>query len=1385
MIADLKRGTNGLKALEQIVVEVENISRENHDVYPIPIETNGKTANQIILEFNKLKDYTQQKLDSFKKQVKDLETGLGTRLQQPILQQPIELSIEAIKRYSQAILDIKKTQNTIKLAKDTIKELNNIYKQKLLEEAGFTSYDELLTQIHELENKISDLKGRFLGGLRFRKQIKNLNSRITPLYNIYYSQYHNLMQDLDQGPISSLKNLEISYADEKRFEKLLLGGITSFTQGVLAKYKTVAKQLVSLDSKSQILDVNTLHSLIDDYVESFRPKIESRIKKVLDVYKKQDSKHSKEVVRILKNPELVDQALLVLKEKLRRSNIQSSIGWNSLDVGFDRSDLKKGSSLDERFKDLPYDIQEVIEQALMPSDKTINNEFSEFGYYVLQEPILESFYKVKKHVLNTFSNLSQQGFMVEAWTIKNEMYDIERCFKHLDNLIKSMDINKWFIFKNNEKVQQLYGEQALESFNNLIRDRIFDNLLTSRQHTNESISLGYKALEFKDGKAIVYNILNFWREPGYSGEYPFLSGDSLTMPFAVRYVLSLTNEELKSVEELRIPGVMDMINIIREHEKDLSINQRLYNKASKHLNKICGYHLKNGSEKEKQFALKTLIESELMGFSMGVVGDETKMHRNGVIKSIADYLELDEHVQENLSMNNEQYQYFMERIGFDVRRTNDVKRYRNTALAISKYYDEFNILLEKADKDLAKKIWEESKSIINQGYISDVSIQLPRLIDYLHAFKKGLVQSNLKDSEFGEFFKKRLSTLKKQIFSSKTPKTSDGSEDKPIENITEYVCKDIMMLRDLIHKTNESIKKCSLDPVLSVLKDEQRRVLEMLVYRKDVAKKTQHIVEYLKALDDDKTAKSFNKKDAHEKTGLEALASTAYNCDKGLVVPLIRGAINENIDIKDRIQLQNYLPRLEEFPEFVKACVNESLDQEAVFELLYNLSMIGEHSFELVAKINNKELDVKQVQESMRKLIQNNIKPTPYLLQNLIFSDDKDKRIDEWKNVMNSFTEGNFDANNELHRNLEYTRFRAIVDHEKVRSYIKNHFTFSQYLGIFDKKGKSLEAVITEQDRFEIECVAEEAKMLRDYVKAVNKRATDLGREVFLVPNLSYGYLPVSVIAEELEDEGVKVIMGVKVGSTESHKNREVINSRLFKGYRTQILNKQPIIVVVDGTKHMIARDNQNRAARYPDAYQGFLNQIIAINDALGFTDIKYSKIGKTDEDMVRLRQQPEFQRTVSVYKHIKQIIGKDNKTKKREPYRFAFWNTTGLELIIRSYRQKIGSVKPLNTEEIESPTMIFCNVGLLDEQLPKELNDKYPGLKHIPAYFDDSEKVINFEFGFDNYGVRYLNTLETEIKKVFGSKYGVSQNGDFVASLIRYVKNNRLKASTQAAYET
>lgn len=387
---------------------------------------------------------------------------------------------------------------------------------------------------------------------------------------------------------------------------------------------------------------------------------------------------------------------------------------------------------------------------------------------------------------------------------------------------------------------------------------------------------------------------------------------------------------------------------------------------------------------------------------------------------------------------------------------------------------------------------------------------------------------------------------------------------------------------------------------------------------------------------------------------------------------------------------------------------------------------------------------------------------TDYLAREVIAAENHITLIRAWKDVIASFEYGCFDHVKKLHRNLEYVRYCRIVQDERIRRHMAHSVLYEDYVRIFTRPPKA-KAVPSAQDSFEIACVAHEARLLRDYILQVNRVASAQGRRTLVVPNLSYGYLPLSPLVEELSEQGIEVVIGAKVGSTECHNNPDYTPYRLFKRHRTEIVNAQPVILIIDGTRHM-TEERSGHSARYPDAYQGFLNHVIALNDACGFTGVDYSRHGKLEENLHSLRADSTFEKTVQRYASLRKE-GND-----LLPYSFGFWNTAGLSLSLRSNRFDVTESKPLQPNEISGPTIIFVNVGVLHEQLPEHLRSSFNDVPaHIPAYFDDSGRIIFFDFGFDNYGVRYANNLETEVRKAYGC-VNPEQDAEFSASLYSLV---------------
>lgn len=364
---------------------------------------------------------------------------------------------------------------------------------------------------------------------------------------------------------------------------------------------------------------------------------------------------------------------------------------------------------------------------------------------------------------------------------------------------------------------------------------------------------------------------------------------------------------------------------------------------------------------------------------------------------------------------------------------------------------------------------------------------------------------------------------------------------------------------------------------------------------------------------------------------------------------------------------------------------------------------------------------------------------TSYLGYEILSTWNVEETLQAWQKIIDSFSKGEFDTTQELHINLEYKRFRELSQKEEIAKYMRSKFNFSAYTSIFKPKDS---ARFNKHEQFELECLLYEAELLKEYIWEVNTKAKELWKKLWIVPNLSYGYLPVTAIQEDLWDANIEIVMWIKVWSTESHSNREVLNAGLFQEKYREIMSEQPIILVVDGTSHLVSREWNGKEARYPDAYQWYLNQVIAFNHAFGYNEkekVDYSDAGKTPHDIERLFENWEFKRLTEICRNLRcDIPGY---------YDFRLWNTAWMDLILRAQRQKIQSVENFQASDIRGATMIFCNVWILQEQLPIWLKQKK--MRHYPAFFDDSGRIIDYEYSCNQYWVYVVNSIEEELKRI------------------------------------
>jgi hypothetical protein len=458
-------------------------------------------------------------------------------------------------------------------------------------------------------------------------------------------------------------------------------------------------------------------------------------------------------------------------------------------------------------------------------------------------------------------------------------------------------------------------------------------------------------------------------------------------------------------------------------------------------------------------------------------------------------------------------------------------------------------------------------------------------------------------------------------------------------------------------------------------------------------------------------------------------------------IPIIRSIFNETDS--HIIDVVRNLPEAFKDKSFNNQFSEYASGVQNSYDLVLFFANFGQDLDFLRQSISSKEVSMKQADESISIIRNSGMAPTASLINRLSMHEgSKEELIRAWEGLLSCRFNSAFDSKDELHKNLGYTQFSNLLEAAHIKNKMSESFkfkwSFDSYLKLLKQKDKITEESLYRINDFEIECAACESSILFDFLVKQSG-----GKPPLVVPNLNSGYIPVIPIYEDIIDKGMRVHLDAKVGSSDTHDNPTFFDSSIFSSIEETLLEEQPDIIVIDATQHMINRDEADESARYPDAYQGYLNYAIALNEISG---TPLTHFCRSEEDLQNLKNKHEFREFVEKYRE---------KYSHNKPYAFEFWNTAELPLIIRKDRKKIAAPSLYQPGKSSGPTIIFCNVGLTHDQIPEHIKSKYLGWTHTPAYFDDSNIIINLELKVCEEGIVIHNQIETLLKKAYSQYNG------------------------------
>jgi len=322
---------------------------------------------------------------------------------------------------------------------------------------------------------------------------------------------------------------------------------------------------------------------------------------------------------------------------------------------------------------------------------------------------------------------------------------------------------------------------------------------------------------------------------------------------------------------------------------------------------------------------------------------------------------------------------------------------------------------------------------------------------------------------------------------------------------------------------------------------------------------------------------------------------------------------------------------------------------------------------------------------------------------------------------------GLFNKEDDLDVALGYT----ILIREAKRRRIRFRMSYEEYER-FVKQGKETANLelggaknLAEKQDAELNYLSWEARQLQDFILGLRNKADRLGRPLWVVANKTYGEIAISPVEEEIRDEGI-TILKKRIASDKTHLYPYYVQQDLFTDTELRFISEQePIIVVVDGTNSLRgtvleSTGRRGRVAHYPDAYMGYRNYFIALNEALGIS-VSPEDFHIPAETLKTLKGTPQFQR-------LKRKITSEITAAKREGYAMHFWSNSKVRLPIREERYILESPESISIEEIHSPTLVFAQTCTEDTNMPDDRKALTYNITHTSGYYDIALEELGYE---------------------------------------------------------
>ncbi|MEI6266633.1 MAG: hypothetical protein WCP14_01975 [bacterium] len=252
------------------------------------------------------------------------------------------------------------------------------------------------------------------------------------------------------------------------------------------------------------------------------------------------------------------------------------------------------SETEEKIREIGgHDLASEIRKSMNISRNNIADAVTIFTEFDKYNDLAEL---IRKRIRQVESN-PQKDSIADTTMLKRLITEIDGDF-----LNQKRDLIKFLI--EAPGLSDIFGETLVDIIRTKIKRSIIDEMTVINDHSDLSVRCSSMLLSFKDPEAVKINVLNAFREVGYSGGWPYI--DQLP-----GYLESLSSDDLRNLIELP-KELLDFILFIKANPNTLQLwyqdsgeksnfdNDREFRRL---LRQTALYFANNGTEEERFFII--------------------------------------------------------------------------------------------------------------------------------------------------------------------------------------------------------------------------------------------------------------------------------------------------------------------------------------------------------------------------------------------------------------------------------------------------------------------------------------------------------------------------------------------------------------------------------------------------------------------------------------------------------------------------------------------------------------------------------------------------------------------------------------------------------------